>query len=318
MLIHSGKDMEFFFNDGGSDYLLVTFGELAFLADGKRYWGKPMIERHNIAAIGIAARTPNWFPHQDIDEFLARHRSILDRFKGRIVLAGHSMGGYGAIKHSRRFGASTVVATVPQYTLDRSSLPNNTRPAIPYFRPELHTGMEPKPEELSGEIYIVADLGHSGRPQFDAYARMALPQIHIFNVPSTGHETVVVFARQDRFLDLVTLCRARDDSGIRRLIRTCRKGSDLRVTTIAMKAAGRRPDLAIKIYRQHENRFPPAYMSLLAQGLQDTRPAEATAILNEAIRRKPELKNFPAVSELLAARGRGAEAVAMVSIVPPI
>jgi hypothetical protein len=318
MLVHSGNDMEFFVNAGESDYLLVTFGELAYLADGTRYWGKPMIERNKINAIGIAARSPNWYPKPDIDAFIAAQQPLLDRFKGRIVVAGHSMGGYAAIKHSRRLGASTVIATVPQYTLDRSSLPNNTRPPISYFNPALHTGMEPKPEELSGQIYILCDFGHSGRPQFDAYVRMGLDNSHVFPVPYTGHECVTVFAKNDGFLDLVGLCRAGDEAAIRRFIRQCRKDTNLRVVTIALRLAARRPKLALEVYRKYESRFGPAYMALLGQALSTAFPKEGAALVDRAIAMKPDLTKFSVVSDLLAKRGRMAESAAMGVVLPPL
>lgn len=318
MLIHAGKDMEFFFNDGRSDYLLVTFGELAFLADGKRYWGKPMIERNNITAIGISARTANWYPRADIDTFVAANRPLLERYKGRIVLAGHSMGGYAAIKHSGLFGASHVVATVPQYTLDRRSLPNDTRPVIPYYNPALHKGMEPKPEELSGQIYILCDFGHSGRPQFDAYARMGLDRIHMFAVPFTGHEAITVFAKNDGFLDLVNLCREGDDAAIRRFIRERREDSDLRIVTIALRLAARRPKVALDLYRKYKNRFGPVYMAMLGNGVMATHPDEGSSLVNLAIAMNPDLSKYSVVSDLLAKRGRASEAAAMNAILPPI
>lgn len=318
MLIHSGRDMEFFLNSGDTDYLLVMFGEIAYLANGTNYWGKPTIERRRVNAIGIAARTPNWFPRADLDAFVTKHRALLDRFRGRIVLAGHSMGGYGAIKYSGLFGASAVVATVPQYTLDRSILPNDKRPRIPYFNPELHKDMQPTPQELSGDIFIFCDMQHSGRPQFDAYAAMNLPRIRIFNVPSFGHEVANVFAKNDGFIDLVDLCRAGDEAEIRRFVRERRRHLPLRGITLALRAANRRPDLAMRLYRRHEDRFPPIYMAMLAKAIAETRPAGSDELMREALARKPDVAAYPAVSNFLASKGRAGEAQSLVDIIPPV
>lgn len=318
MLIHSGRDMEFLFHSGDTDYLLVSFGEIAYLADGKNFWGKPMVERRRVNAIGVSARSPNWFPRADVEEFAARHRDLLDRFKGRIVTVGHSMGGYAAIKHSRLLGASTVVVTAPQYTIDRAAIPNDTRQPIPYFRPELHTGMHPKPDEMSGEIYIFCDLQHSGRPQFDAYASLRLPNIHIVNVPSVGHEVSRVFARDDGFLDLVGLCRAGDRAAINRFVRKHRKPLPLRTATVALRAAKRRPDLALRIYDLHKKRFGPIYIAMLSKALTASRPAAADALLLDALALKPDLAGTSFVSSLLASRGRSTEAMALENIIPPV
>ena len=319
MLLRSGRDMEFFLNNGESDYLLVAFGEIAFLADGRNYWARPMIERRNINAIGIAARTPNWFPHADLEEFVAEHRDLLDRFAGRIVLVGHSMGGYGAIKYSGLFGATTVVTTAPQYSLDRSILPNDKRPPIPYFRPELHTGIEPRPEELSGEIYIFYDLYHSSHPQADAFAAMNLPRIHIFNTPSIGHEVMNIFASNDGLVELVDLCRKGDADEIGRFVHERRRALPLRIATLALRAAARRPDLAIRIYEANKRRFPPMFIAFLSERLRTTRPGAAEKLLRDALARDPRLADrHPAVSRLLALRGRPAEAQALVTTLPPI
>lgn len=318
MLIHAGKDMEFFRHEGASDYLLVAFGEIAYLADGKNYWCKPMIERRRVNAIGIAARTPNWFPRSDLDTFVATHRDLLDRFAGRIVLAGHSMGGYAAVKYSALFKATTVVATAPQYSLDRRILPNDTRPPVPYFDPALHNGMQPTSEDMSGNIFIFCDMQHSGRPQFDAFAAMNDPRIRIINVPSVGHEVAKVFAIDDGFIDLIDLCREGDERKIRRFGRLRRKPLPLRLATIALRAVERRPDLALALYRKHKQRFAPIYVALLAKMIAPSRPLEARELAREAQEMKAAAASLPAVSTLLASKGRAEEAEALSGTIPPI
>jgi hypothetical protein len=316
MMIYSGADTEAFLNEGDSDYLLVTFNEISFIANGSRYWGKPLIERNRINAIGIASRTPSWFLPSEISDICNRSRPILDRFKGRIVLSGHSMGAYGAIKYSGLFGASTVVATVPQYTIDRSILENDPRPPNPYFHPGRHRGMHPRPHELSGEIFIFCDLGHFERPHFDKYMALDYPRKHIFHVPYTDHELPRIFAREERFLRLIELCRHGGEQEIRRFLRESRIGADLRIVTIAQRLAPRRPDLALKLYHAHRQKFTPVYMSLLARALGPSRAAEAREIAREAVALAPKLAGLPQISALLAAQGRTGEAGAMAPLAP--
>ncbi len=94
-------------------------------------------------------------------------------------------------------------------------------------------------------------------------------------------------------------------------------GADLRIVTIAQRLAPRRPDLALKLYRAHRQKFTPVYMSLLARALGPSRVAEAREIAREAVALAPKLAGLPQISALLAAQGRIGEAEAMAPLAPP-
>lgn len=292
MLIHSGADMEFFHHPGRSDFLLVTFNEIGLLADGRNYWGKPMIEANGISAIGIVSRTPNWFlPPDDIDRFLEQHGHILNGFKGRIVLAGHSMGGYGAIKYSGKFGASTVIATCPQYSLNRKARgQTGDGPPDPFYVEALHEDMHPKLHELAGRIFILYDPWHPWKNSFRKFTEMGYRGMNLVKAPFTDHDTIKIFARNERFLELIRLCRTGEAGAVENFVRLCRKNSNLRSSALAIRIALRHPQKAWAIYSAAPEKFSPIYLVLLSRALMNAMPAEAAMLAERAVKIAPDFK----------------------------
>ena len=279
MLIHSGKETEFFYNKGNSDYLLVTFNEIALLADGTSYWGKPMIEQNGISAIGVVSRKPNFFmPRDDIDEFLARHGDLIRNFKGDIVLMGHSMGAFGAIKFSKAFGADTVIASCPIYSLNRSVRRSPVRPTEPFYIPELHDDMHPKLGELSGRIFYLYDPWHPWSKSPARFQEIGYPDLHFIKLPFTDHETIKVFAADDLMLKLIEKARRGDAAELQKFASDRRRKWKLRLQIDTAKRALRNPKSAWRIYEGHQDAFSAAYMLLLSRALADRMPREAERI----------------------------------------
>lgn len=303
MLLHSGRHTEFFYNEGRSDYLLVTFNEIALLADGKNYWGKPMIEERGISAIGIVSRKPDWFlPRDDIDEFLSRHGALLRTFKGRIVLLGHSMGAFGAIKYSRAFGAGTVIASCPTYSLNPIARGRTDRDTPPFYIKEIHEDMHPKLDELAGRIFVLYDRWHAWRKSFEKFREMGYPGMSFVNIPFVDHEAIKIFARDDRMPKLIDLARAGNEKALTDFARECRKASALRLQIVAARRAVAQPASAWRIYRNNPARFSPAYMLLLSRALAPTMPAEAEELARLIVEKAPDF--VPGQKQLAALLGQ--------------
>ena len=303
MLIHSARNTEFFFHEGRSNYLLVTFNEIALLADGKSYWGKPMIERENITAIGVVSRKPDWFmPGDDIREFLTRHGDILRGFKGDIVLVGHSMGAFGAIKFSKAFGATTVIASCPIYSLNPAMRGRTDRPDPPFYVEALHKDMHPRREELGGRIYILRDPWHNWRRSFEKYRDIGYDGLSFVDLPFTDHETIKIFARDERFPRLIALARSGDEAPLKAFVRQCRYASSLRLQIVAAHRAIRHPASAYRIWTGNRERFSAPYMLLLSRALAATMPGEAQEIARRMVEVAPGFA--PGQKQLAALMGQ--------------
>jgi hypothetical protein len=307
MLIHSGEGFDVFRHDGASPYLLVTFNEVGRLGDGVWYWGQPIVEAHNISTIGIASRLRDWFRNPGIDRFLAEHPDLFRNFPGDVVAVGYSMGAYGAIKYSRAINASTVVAICPQYTMDAAGM-GDTRAPHKFFDPVLHRNMEPRPEEMSGRIYVLHDPHYNNDlVHVRALAATGHQSVIPVAVPFADHEVQLLFTEGRALVELIEACRSGDKARIGAFIRATRKRWPLRASKAALATAGKRPVVAARIYANYPAAFRPIDLGALAHRVKGRMPDFAERLFTRAIELAPKVEQFKTAIAALR-RSRGARA----------
>lgn len=293
MRIHTGGDFDIFSHEGASPYLLVTFNEVGRLGDGAYYWGRPVVEAKNISTVAVVTRKADWFRNPEIDAYLKANPQLFSRQKD-VVAVGYSMGGYGAIKYSRMVGAATVIAFCAQYTMDPALLDGrDSRAPHKYFNPAIHRDMQPRAEELAGEIYLFYD------PHFEddivhveKFQALGGASVHPVAVPFADHEAHFVFGDFDAFARLIDLCRAGNLARIRAHVAAERRNWRLRPVKVAIAAAMKRPDLAIALHKKYEAAFRPFDLAVLGNRLSGRRPRIAEQLLKTAIERDPSLRPY--------------------------
>lgn len=86
-------------------------------------WGSEYAMERDISFLGFATHMPNWYrdgwPEEKIKELL--DQGFFNQFS-RIVVAGHSMGGYGALALARLIPGAEVVAFSPQTSMNRDTI----------------------------------------------------------------------------------------------------------------------------------------------------------------------------------------------------
>lgn len=91
-------------------------------------WGSAYAMDRDISFLGFATHMPNWYrdgwPEQKI---LSLKKEGFFKPFNRILVAGHSMGGYGALIAARHIPNATVVAFSPQSTLNRDVIDFDAR-----------------------------------------------------------------------------------------------------------------------------------------------------------------------------------------------
>jgi hypothetical protein len=107
---------------GRSGPLFVTFSDLAFRPAPGRFSADTVAEALGYSVLGVVAKSPAWYPATSLR---AAARSLEHRLRrdGPRVLYGGSMGGYAALKFSRLFHATHVLAMCPQVTIDPATCP---------------------------------------------------------------------------------------------------------------------------------------------------------------------------------------------------
>ena len=108
----------------GDDTLVVTFDNLDDArqsVEERLPWGVKFITSQGWSALGLGAHGWTWFRSEAVFDFFDEltQTGFFDRFR-KVVFYGASMAGYAAAAFSSAAPGATVIALVPQATLDRS------------------------------------------------------------------------------------------------------------------------------------------------------------------------------------------------------
>jgi hypothetical protein len=241
-IIYEDDELRVIYQPGASDYFLFTFGDLASLAKGKRFFADTPATKLNLNCIGFMAKSPNWFPRANMQAALACVLPLTSSYARRVVYGG-SMGGYAAVKYSRSLGATEVISMCPQWSLDKSEC-DGVDPGWQVFFQEKMLGMGIKAEDCSGSIYIIADR-FDRRDKFHAQRIAGVyPSSKLINMPLIGHHVTTVFAGTQNLAQLIEAATTENVSLMTQLAREIRKESPKRVKKLIAMAVLKKPALA--------------------------------------------------------------------------
>jgi hypothetical protein len=264
-VVYDDDELRVIWHPGQTDFVLITFGDLITPAEGHRYFADKPAHKGHIAALGIVAKSPNWYPAGNVLNAYQAIWSLIRDYAVRVAYGG-SMGGYAAIKFSRLFGATQVIALCPQWSLDPAECEGQNPGWQGHLRPDM-TGMGIRAADIQGDVFLFVDrlsrldMFHCGR------ILEACPGAEIVNVPCVGHNVTSVFAGTDNLQTLIAACRARDLPALRRFSRRTRRTYPLWRKKLVETAIAR---------------FPKAsYGRLMADGYRDR------AILRQNLRHLP-------------------------------
>lgn len=153
-ILYNGNDTVVHFHAGSEEFVIITFMGLHHEADAENaYFLKPIAEKLNYTCIGITTKKQNWYVSAEMEEVVSICKNIIkDR---KVIIFGPSMGGYAAIKYSKRLNADYVLSLAPKFSIypDDCRLP----PHYAQYVKEDMKNMAIKPEDTKGKIYICYD-----------------------------------------------------------------------------------------------------------------------------------------------------------------
>ena len=290
-LILATDDHEVFLACGTSDYTLVMFGPAGAQCDGRNFWGKSLVEKLGIAAIGIMSRRPEWYPESTMRQVLPYIKALIP--KGRkVVTYGTSMGAYGALKYGAELGASCTIAFSPQDTIDPAVV-GERHPNSRSFQRHINAGMEIRGSDCPGltflfyDPYVWWDRLHADR------LSNILPRLRQIRLPFAGHEAVRVFADSESAGSLLRLCLADDAAGLRSLANRARRLSSRWPLNCAYACLDRKPHVAARLSGDVEQSTSAdaamRFQLKLANGFLRVRDvASAEAALHRALQHRPD------------------------------
>ncbi len=270
---------------GETDFLLITFSDLISRAEGDRFFADTPVAKSRISCLGLVAKRPNWFPARNVEAAIQAAAPRLARYQTRIVYGG-SMGGYAAIKFSRRLAATEVLALCPQWSIDPAECGEADSGYAAYFEVAM-TAMGIRAGDASGRIFLFCDPDHAR----DVWHRNRIIEngvaVTVIDMHASDHHVTSILAGTANLLSLIASCRRSSGDSVRRLVNRIRRPHFLRATIVLERASASRPWIVGRILRHRIDRdaqygeigLKLAY-SVTAALLAGSRSEEAAALLH--------------------------------------
>ncbi len=255
-VVHSSDNIEVLWRHGRSDYLVVSFGTKNEVANGEFYWLKAVAEKADISVIGFMPRTSSWYPQAEVQGAIQAIGDILRAYK-KIIVIGTSMGGYAALKHSARLGATHVLSFAPQYSIDPADVSYFDKRFAVWFQSELHAGMAIREDDVQGTAYVFYDPIYGDDRENVRLIRQAAPAVVEVPLPFTTHFPIMLFRGTQPMVDLFEMCLAGDSHGLATTARRVRRSAAVRIMTVCKAYAKRNPEGAKALFDRRLEQFKP-------------------------------------------------------------
>lgn len=258
--IFEDHEVRVIFQPGTSDFLLITFGDLSSLADGNRFFADVPVQKLGLNCVGFMAKTQNWFPIQSMESAIKSIKEFTQKFSKRLVYGG-SMGGYAAIKYSRRLDASAVISMCPQWSIDKKECKGTDPGWQNYFRPYMDN-MGITKHDLSGIIYLLYDSNN----KTDAFhASEIVPLSHNIKqvvTRSTDHHVTTIMAGTENLKGLIQCALQSDHEAMINLAGLIRRKHPTRQRILLTKLSLRHPSLLDRILTTNNRKISEEDLTL--------------------------------------------------------
>lgn len=218
---------------------MITFGDLLFKPNEKDFFAEKPLNKIGIAAIGIVAKSENWYQGGSVFKLYQKVESILMNYTNRVMYGG-SMGGYAAIKFSKLFSATQVISFCPQWSLDPGEWGRNNFSFESYFNDSMR-GMGIRRGDASGDIYIFVDKNdhhHFSKIQDN------IDKCYCVKVPFIGHHITTAFAGTSRLEDIIHAAIKKDLLSLYKISRHARKSFGYHVERLENFAIKKYPTIS--------------------------------------------------------------------------
>ncbi|WP_145153748.1 hypothetical protein [Pseudomonas oryzihabitans] len=247
MRLYEDSEIEVFFQNGESDFLLITFSDLVDISKEGHFFGKSLANKRSISVLGYVAKRPNWYPASSIINSL-KVIGLFFKSYSRVVVYGGSMGGYAAIKHSKLLRAEIVFAFCPQWSADLLECQERD---IPSRNAEIKSANKDvlmrhgiTANDTSGKIYIFFDpLEPIDSCHSNEIIATSSNNFIPVKMPHIGHHVTTVMADGKVFDDLIRIANFESSQVMQRYALKVRKfrGDWCRGESLAIKSFFRHP-----------------------------------------------------------------------------
>lgn len=258
-------------NDRGGSDLVCTFSCMDYDCSMERGWGSIPLSKIGISSLELVCRENTWFPSAAFDgDTQCTILKVAAKYS-RVLNYGFSMGGYGALKYSKMFGATHVLALSPQSSIWIGDTWKFDRRLCHLFVEEIHAFMSIKSDEISGFVicaydpYVPSDAGHID------YLASQRPDINRVKTPWVGHETIDLFSSTEFLQSAIDAIFDRDVDRLRSLVSIRRRepGNRRRLLGLLNGLIAKKPECAALMKPKILPQIDPDLLPLIIDMKQD-------------------------------------------------
>jgi pimeloyl-ACP methyl ester carboxylesterase len=232
VLLASNAKCEALFHKGSSDYLIITFNDMTMLRNGINFWGEALAKSADLSCMSVMTAASNWFPVEAVAELIPAMRPVVEEFRtrkpeGKVVLFGHSMGGYAAARFGALLEADVSIAFCPQYSIDPLITADHDTRYRDFFHGEEHRDHTITADHLSRRTLVIYDPEHDQDRWNVEHIAALSDSVTLIPVFHTGHETIRVAASSTFMTALFKHAINDDVLEMAKLLREAKKQNDL-------------------------------------------------------------------------------------------
>lgn len=220
-----------------------------------RFFGMRAADHGNFNCIGIATKTRNFYLCDEMEAAIAIVSDIARTFT-RVIVIGHSMGGYAALKYSRALGADRVVAFSPNYSLDGEELDLPTDAHRKILERSVkqfgivpnaaYKGMGIVPEDCSGKLSIIYDPQENIDNWYIDIFKKRITGCDYIPFEGSGHDLGTGLEEGDTIVRLVQALEADELDQARRVLGSIQRTSAHFIALSLARAVHRHPLLCFR------------------------------------------------------------------------
>lgn len=263
--LYEDEHIECLYVRGSSKFIVLAYAHMHSRPNGQSFWGSAFFQKAGYSAVGITAKSPNWYPEASI---AAAREAVLDisgSYANRISY-GYSMGAYAALKYGRTMRSELAIAFAPQVSISPHDVGQIDRRYVGFYNELLNGRMLIEGSDFPRRAVIFHDpFERLDVWNFDQIKQLK-PDIMSVKVPSGGHDCIRPFARTGISTMMFELCNSGDVVGLATLSRKARRSYAGRLYNSLRVFSNRRPHDALRCYPALMQRFPDTHARKLWAG----------------------------------------------------
>ena len=242
-IIYEDEDIRAFLKKGSSNFLLITFSDLTGVGKDVFFAEKPVF-KNNISCIGVIAKKTNWYPSKNMIKLKKNVAPLTSAYRN-IVLYGGSMGGYAAVKYSRLFCATHVIALCPQWSINPTEC-DGLQGRLARFYNDSMGNMGITKSDVSGSVYLFSDP-HDVVDDFHRKMIQKNCDSEFIKFYSAGHTVTTIVAGSNNLSLLIESCINGQLSKLKKFVGRVKKNHPMRFQVIIERASIKHPVMISKV-----------------------------------------------------------------------